>query len=382
MAEKIRIGLIGCGGISRAHLLAYRELADRFEVAAVCDILPEKAQARAEEFGVARVAADIEALCAMSDLDVIDITTPPYLHTPFSRMALEAGKDAFVEKPAGGTLADIDSLIAAEQRTGKKVMPIFNYRYGFAVQRLQHLQRLGIPGRVYLSTVETHWRRELPYFNLRWRMGWRTALGGAFIGHSIHAHDTLYRLIGPARSVYARSKALVNPTEVEDTLSVSLEMADGSLAALSVTFGSWTEISRHRYCFENLTAESNTSPYAGHTSDPWTFTGRTPAIDAQIKEALADFNPTPPEGFAGQFARYYQSVQSGGPRPVTLPEAREAIELVTAVYYSADTNQPVELPIGVDHPYYANCIPQNATPLEELTDYAHYQDSPFRPTGV
>ena len=382
MAKKIRIGLIGCGGISRSHLLAYRELADRFEVAALCDILPEKARARAEEFGVARVAADIEALCALPDLDVIDITTPPYLHTPFSQMAMEAGKDAFVEKPAGGTLADIDALIASEQRTGKRVMPIFNYRYGFAVQRLQHLQRLGIPGRVYLSTVETHWRRELGYFNLRWRMGWRTALGGAFIGHAIHAHDTLYRLIGPARSVFARSRALVNPTEVEDTLAVSLEMADGSLAALSVTFGSWTEISRHRYCFENLTAESNTSPYAGHTSDPWTFTGRTPAIDAQVKEALAGFTPTPPEGFAGQFARYSEAVHSGGPRPVTLPEARDAIELVTAVYYSADTHQPVDLPIETDHPYYANCIPPNATPLEELTDYAHYDDSPFRPTGV
>lgn len=382
MADKLRIGLVGCGGISRAHLGAYRELPEQFEVTALCDILPEKARAHAAEFGVSRIAPDIDALCALPDVDVIDITTPPYLHTPFALMALQAGKDAFVEKPAGGSLADIDALIAAEARTGKRVMPIFNYRYGFAVQRLQHLLRLGIPGRAYLSTVETHWRRELPYFNLRWRAGWRSALGGAFIGHAIHAHDTLYRLIGPARSVFARAKALVNPTEVEDTLAVSLEMADGSLAALSVTFGSWSEISRHRYCFENLTAESNTSPYAGHTSDPWVFTARSAAIEAQVQEALADFAPTPPEGFAGQFARYYQAVQGGGPRPVTLPEAREAIELVTAVYYSADSGQVVDLPIAADHPYYAGCIPPGAAPLEAMTDYAHYADSPFRPTGV
>lgn len=382
MPDKIRVGLIGCGNISRAHLNAYRELGSHFEVRAVCDIVPAKAQARAAEFGVARIAADIDELCAMPDLDVIDITAPPYLHAPFATQAMEAGKDAFVEKPAGGSLAEIDALVEAERRSGKHTMPIFNYRYGFAVQRLRHLLSLGIPGRAFLSTVETHWRREIPYFNLRWRMGWRTALGGAFIGHAIHAHDILYGLIGPAKSVFARAKALVNPTEVEDTLVVSLEMADGSLAALSVTFGSWVEITRHRYCFENLTAESNTSPYAAHTSDPWTFTARTQAVEAQVKEALAGFHPTPPEGFAGQFECYYHAVEAGLPLPVNLVDARAAIELVTGVYYSADTRQVVDLPIGNDHPYYTSCIPASAASIESLTDYAHYEDSPWKPSGV
>jgi predicted dehydrogenase len=382
MPEKIRVGLIGCGNISRAHLGAYRDLSEHFEVVAVADIVADKARERAAEFGVPRAVRHIDELCAMPDLDVIDITAPPYTHMPFAMQAAEAGKDVFVEKPAGGSLAEIDAMAACEQRTGRRIVPTFNYRYGFAVQRMQHLLRLGIPGKAYLSTVETHWRREAPYFNLRWRMGWRTALGGAFIGHAIHAHDILYRLIGPARSVFAHAKALVNPTEVEDTLSVSLEMADGSLAALSVTFGSWTEITRHRYCFENLTAESNTSPYAGHTSDPWTFIGRTPAVDDQIKEALAGFTPQPPEGFVGQFARYYQAARHGAPLPTCLADARAAIELTTAVYYSADTRQVVDLPLGSDHPYYAGCIPAGAASLESLTDYEHYADSPWKPTGV
>jgi len=381
MPDPIKVGLIGCGNISRAHLNAYHSLSDRFVVTAVCDIVPAKARQSAADFGISKVTADISELCAIQDLDVIDITAPPYLHASFSLQALAAGKDVFVEKPAGGSLAEIDALIAAEPASGHRVVPVFNYRYGFAIQRLLHLKNLGMLGRAYLSTVETHWRREAPYFNIRWRAGWRTALGGAFIGHAIHAHDTLYRLIGPARNVYARAKALVNPTEVEDTLSVSLEMADGSLAALSVTFGSWIEITRHRYCFENLTAESNTMPYAGHTSDPWTFTGRTPAIDAQVCEALALFEPTPAEGFVGQFERYADAVRTGCPMPVNLSDARAAIELSTAVYYSVDSRQPVDLPITNQHPYYNGCIPAGATPLAELTDYAHY-DSPWKPSGV
>ena len=381
MPDRIRVGLVGCGNISGSHLNGYKTLPDQFEVRVVCDVVESKARDRAGAFGVPHITTRFEDLLALPDLDVIDITTPPYLHAPMALQALAAGKDVFVEKPACGSLAEIDALVAAERQTGRRVMPIFNYRFGFAAQRLRYLLSLGIPGRAFLSTVETHWRREVPYFNLRWRMGWRTALGGAFIGHAIHAHDTLYSIVGPAKSVFARSKTLVNPTEIEDTLAVSLEMAGGSLAALSVTFGSWTEISRHRYCFENLTAESNTSPYAGHTSDPWTFTGRTPAVAAQISAALAEFTPTPPEGFPGQFDRYYRSVQTGADLPTTQADARQAIELTTAVVYSANLNQPVDLPISTGHPAYAGCIPAAALPLADLTDYAHY-DSPWKPAGV
>ncbi len=382
-AEKVRVGLVGCGGISHAHLDAYRQLADQFEVVAVCDVVEEKARKRAAEFDVLRVVTDVNDLYRMPEVDVVDITTPPYLHAPMAIGAMEAGKNAVCEKPLAGALADIDQLAETEKRTGQWVMPVFNYRFGFALQRLQHLIRKGIPGRLYLSTVETHWRRPAGYFSVRWRAGWRTALGGAFIGHAIHAHDALYAVAGPAKNVFARAKTLVNDTEIEDTLSVSLEMADGSLAALSVTFGSVVEISRHRYCFENMIAESNTSPYGSQTSDPWTFKGASDEVDGRIQSALAAFQPAPPEGFVGQFDRFYKALQSGGPLPINLEDGRRAIELVTAVYYSADTGQPVDLPISPDHPYYASCIPENALPVEEFTDYAsHAEKSGWRPTDV
>jgi predicted dehydrogenase len=297
--------------------------------------------------------------------------------------AMQAGKLAVSEKPLAGSLADIDRLTEAEIRTGKRVMPVFNYRFGFGLQRLQHLLRAGIPGRLFLSTVETHWHRPAGYFDVRWRAGWRTALGGAFIGHAIHAHDALYEVAGPAKSVFARGKALVNNTEIEDTLAISMEMEDGSLAALSVTFGSAVEISRHRYCFSNMVAESNTGAYASQTSDPWQFKGISPEIDAQIEQALAGFTPQPPEGFVGQFERFAQAMQSGSELPITISDGRRAIELVTAVYYSMHTGQVDTLPIGPDHPYYHGCIPADAGPLEDFTDYAgHREKSGWRPTDV
>ncbi len=384
MSDRIRVGLVGCGAISGGHLDAYRQLADRFEVLAVCDVVEEKARRRAEEFGVPRVVSDVEDLYRMTDLEVIDITTPPYLHAPMAIAAMEAGKLAFTEKPLAGSMAEIDRLAEAEARTGRRVMPIFNYRFGFGLQRMKHLIRQGIPGRLFLSTVETHWRRPAGYFAVRWRASWRAALGGAFIGHAIHAHDALYEIAGPAKSVFARGKALVNDTEIEDTLAVSLEMANGSLAALSVTFGSAVEISRHRYCFANLVAESNPAgPYAAHTSDPWTFKGISPEVDAQIEQAMAEFTPEPPEGFVGQFYRLYDALAQGKELPITIADGRRAIDLVTGVYYSMHTGQVVELPIPPGHPYYEGCIPPESAPLEEFTDYAgHHEKSGWKPTNV
>jgi predicted dehydrogenase len=149
---------------------------------------------------------------------------------------------------------------------------------------------------------------------------------------------------------------MVNAIQVEDCATASLEMADGSLVSLSVTTGSAAEISRHRFCFRNLTAESNSQPY-DNTHDPWTFTGDSPELQADIEAALAGFKPLP-QRFTGQFYRYHQALQTNTELPVTLADARAALELITALYHSAETGQVVNLPIGPNHPKYAGWQPE------------------------
>jgi len=110
-----------------------------------------------------------------------------------------------------------------------------------------------------------------------------------------------------------------------------------------------------RFCFSNLTAESNTEPYT-QTSDPWSFTGDSPEIDRQIADALAGFTPQP-ERFMGQFLSFYDALTGASEPPVTLADARASIELITALYHSAQTGLPVDLPIGTDHPKYGGWRP-------------------------
>lgn len=355
MPQKYKVAVAGCGGVGRLHAHSFQNLSDQFEVVAICDLDADKATNVANTFDIPRVVTNFDEICAMDDVDIVSICTPSYLHVAQIKQVLAAGKHAISEKPVAGSLKDIDDLIQLEAESGKRIMPIFQYRFGHGVQKLKFLIDKGVAGKAYLTTVETAWRRRPQYYQVPWRGKWETELGGALVTLAVHAHDILYYVLGPAKSVFARTAILVNPIETEDCVSASLEMADGSLTSLSVTTGSTAQISRHRFCFSNLTAESNTEPYT-NTADPWTFTGDTPELTQEIEAMLAHFEPLP-EQFEGQFYRYHQALQNGTDLPVSLADARASLELITAIYHSAETGEVVELSLDKNHPKYADWRP-------------------------
>jgi predicted dehydrogenase len=353
VSDRLRVGVVGCG-VGRHHVGAFQSLSDLFDLVAICDVDEGRACGLSEKHAIPRVCTDLAELCRMDDLDVIDLCTPSSLHFSQVQQVLAVGKHVVCEKPVAGSLKEVDELIAVEAQSGRRVMPIFQRRFGHGLQKLKLLVEQGVAGQAYLATVETTWRRRATYY-ATWHGRWETELGGALVTLGIHGHDVLYYVLGPARRVFAHAATLVNPIETEDCVVASLEMADGSLASLSVTTGSTVEMSRHRFCFSNLSAESNTRPY-NNTSDPWTFASDSPELAEQIEEALACFRPLP-ENFEGQFYHFHQALLRGTELPVTLAEARASLELITAVYHSVQTGQVVELPIGEDHPKYAGWRP-------------------------
>ena len=133
-------------------------------------------------------------------------------------------------------------------------------------------------------------------------------------------------------------------------------MADYSLASFSLTTVSPAQVTRIRFVFANLTAESPGNPY-NSASEAWKFTPDTPEADEAIQAALARFTPIP-EGFAGQFFAFAHALRSDGAFPVTLDDSYQSLELLSAFFLSARTNQPVDLPIQPDHPYYDGWLPK------------------------
>ena len=357
MNKPLRIAVVG-GGIGRTHIEAWKKLDGHAEVLAICDVDDGRAREVAAKFDLPHVFSALEQMLKRDDIDVIDICTPPFLHFEQIQAALQAGKNVICEKPLVSSLAKVDELAALEKASGKRLMPIYQYRFGHGLQKLKHLIDLGLTGEAFLATAETAWRRRSGYFEVPWRGKWKTELGGCLVTHAIHAHDMVSYVLGPVKSVFARTATRVNPTETEDCVAASLEMQNGALVTLAVTLGSPQEITRHRFCFRNLVAESGTAPYS-NSSDPWKFVGDSPELQKEIDHALTQFVPQP-EAFAGQFFRFCTALAAGAEIPVTLADARASLELITALYTSAQEGQPVILPITVAHSRYGSWFPQTS----------------------
>jgi predicted dehydrogenase len=336
----INVAIVGCG-IGKEHADAYLKLPDQFQLAAICDLDQVKAQAFADAYHIPHVTADLESLCALREVDVVDICTPSHLHFAHTQQVLRAGKHAICEKPVAASIREVDELMQLEAQLGARVMPIFQYRFGHGLQKLKRLVESGVAGKAYVSTVEVMWRRRADYYAVPWRGKWKTELGGTLVTHAIHALDALLYILGDVKSVYAHITTRVNAIETEDCAAISFEMADGSVATLAATVGSAVEITRHRFCFSNLVAESNTHPYA-NTRDPWTFTGDTPEAKKQIEVSLSQFAPEL-EWFEGQFTRFYEAMRNGAPLPVTLSDARSSLAVLRAIYDSARAQKIVEM---------------------------------------
>ncbi len=362
MGEPVRVAVVGCG-VGQEHLYALRRLPERYEVLAVCDADPDRARQAAGSWKAPRALTDFEEVLALDGLELVDVCTPPHLHAEQVTAALEAGLHVLCEKPLAGSLAEVDALAEAAAASGKLLVPVLQYRFGHGLQKLRRLVDAGVTGTAFTATVEVAWRRRAEYYASPWRGRWATELGGVLLSQGIHAIDMLLYVLGPAASVTARTATRVNDIEVDDCAAVVVELADGSLATVSATLGSAAEISRHRFCFANLTAESGTSPYR-NSAEPWTITPDSPEAAARVEEVLAAYDDDRPQGYAGQLHRLYDAIRGGESSPVTVADARAGLELVAAVYASVrQGGVPVPLPLDPSDPAYRRFAPDT---VEEL----------------
>jgi predicted dehydrogenase len=346
----LKVAVVGAG-IGSQHIKAYQNLPDQFDLVALCDIDPAKASQVARELNVPDVVHDFRDLLTRTDVDVIDLCTPPYQHFDQLQSGLKAGKHMICEKPLLGSLSEVDRLSELVAESEKQVMPIFQYRFGHGLQKLKLLVDRQLTGEAFVFNVDVSWWRSEEYYRDKpWRGKRSTELGGALISQAIHAVDMVFYILGPAKTVSAFTRTRVSPIDVEDCVAIAVELSDGSLGTISVTLGSITQISRHRFTFRRLTVESNTEPYA-NSRDPWSISPVDKASEAAITEALSDFKPQL-EGYEGQFSRFFTALQDGGELPVTIDDARRSLEFIAAVYHSNESGERVEFPLGRQHPKY------------------------------
>jgi predicted dehydrogenase len=361
MSPILKVAIVGVG-IGDSHATAFERLRDRFAVTLMCDA----DQGRAEKLASRLVAQGLprprivndyrDAALTGPDVDIVDVCLPPWLHYDATCRAIAGGKHVICEKPLAASLAEADEISRLALARQVTVMPVFQYRFGNGLAKAKHLISGGVAGKVFLTSIETHWSRKADYYAVKWRGRKETELGGILASHAIHAHDMLTYLVGEVRAVNAMTTVRVNPIETEDCAGALFEMADGSIAVSSATLGSADEISRLRICCERVTMVSSLAPYTPDR-EPWTFIPRMPDDKAAIEAELARV-PAADEGYALQFAQFHASLREGRDPPITLADGRRSLELLSALYHAARTGQRVMLPIGENHPTYRGWLAQ------------------------
>ena len=123
MDRIVKVGIIGCGGIANGKHMPSLSKIQNVQMVAFCDIVREKAEKAAADYGVegAKVYTDYKELLKDKEIEVVHVCTPNRSHSFITVDALEAGKHVMCEKPMAKTYAEAKLMLEAAQRTGKKL---------------------------------------------------------------------------------------------------------------------------------------------------------------------------------------------------------------------------------------------------------------------
>lgn len=166
-AKRLRVGVIGCGLVAQVmHLHYLRELSDRFEIAAVCDLSEEVRTACAREYGVAQQFATWQELVQMP-LDAVLVLTSGS-HAPIAIAAAKAGMHVMVEKPMCFSVAEGQAMVDAADQAGVRLMVAYNKRYDPAYLRLiEEFRTLRDLRLLQITTLESPVEPYVQHYNLR-----------------------------------------------------------------------------------------------------------------------------------------------------------------------------------------------------------------------
>jgi predicted dehydrogenase len=138
--RRIRVGVIGCGEAAQIiHLPTLSQLADRFEVTALCDISRTVLDGVGDRWGIETRLSDYRELAALPDVDAVVICNPDPYHADAAITAMEHGKDVLVEKPMTLGPRECDEVVATAERTGAIVQVGYMRRHADAMSEARHL---------------------------------------------------------------------------------------------------------------------------------------------------------------------------------------------------------------------------------------------------
>ncbi|MBB22695.1 MAG: oxidoreductase [Roseibacillus sp.] len=355
-----RVGVIGAGGMLQYHAPGFRQGGG--ELVAIADVNKEAAQASADEWNVSQVFGNTGELLD-SDIDAVSIIVPNKFHAPLAIQALEAGKHVFCEKPPALNAGEVEEMIAAAEKSGKVLMFNFNNRARPESQAMMKHIADGTVGRINSAQAQWIRRTGIPGFG-----GWFTTKelsGGGPVIDLLHMIDlALYfmgypepaHVLGQTFDDFITDKAFKGPWGIPDNADGKTDVEAAAHGFVTFKSGqvlslrnSWAEMierevvsvvfqgSRAGGKVERLFGSDGLDDTAIDTCELYTHE------EGKSVNQKIETEPCEDMGRIASAANFVETIE-GSAAPLNTPqEALKLMQIIDALYQSAETGAPVAL---------------------------------------
>ncbi len=343
-----RLGIVGCGNISRVHANAIRAN-EKTDLVSAFSRSDDRRTAFCNEFGISGYT-DYGVFLRSDDLDAVVLCTPNGTHLDFGLEAAAAGKHLIIEKPLEVTVERGKKLVQACRSQGVHLAVIYQNRFIANVLKMKKAVDDGVIGRPVMVRVAVKWYRDQEYYrSAPWRGSFKLDGGGALINQSIHTVDLMLWIAGPVASVQAHKATLTHEgIEGEDNLVASLKFKNGALGVLEAS----TSIVPSQDRMIEINGTSGTAILDGDSlrilsgsNDNSTDTSNMADVSGAGKQGGAG-SSSPLQGLtfdhhAAQYREIFDRIDEGLSAPVSGEESLNSLAFVQAAYLSADKQTAV-----------------------------------------
>lgn len=340
--RKIGFGIIGCGVIADFHANALFDLPADAVLVGVADARKESAEKFAARHGV-KAFASVDELLDCPDIDVVNICTPSGFHYEAVLKAAAKGKNIIVEKPMAITKEQLDAVVEACETYHVLLSSISQNRFTHGVRMAKQAMEDGLLGKLVCADIYMKYNRTQEYYDSSaWRGTKAIDGGGALMNQGIHGVDLLLYLAGDVKSVYAVSKTLVRNIEVEDTLSAVLEFKNGATGIIQATTSVYPGYPRRL----ELNGDKGSIVLNEGNIVRWDIENAAKQ-DVVIQPEFQSSSSTPTaistDGHTRQIADVINALRTGKKPLIDVYEGRKPVDLILAIYRSAEEKRVIEL---------------------------------------
>jgi predicted dehydrogenase len=315
MNQKMRLGLIGAGGIAQTYVQALADSATA-ELVGVADVRDSAAAALAERSGCPGFRS-FEDLLDEVECEGAIVCTPPVTHPEICCAVLDRGVNVLCEKPLAVGLGEARAMVAAAERSGTQLTMASKFRYACDVVEAKSIVASGVIGDVVLFENAFTSRVEM---KSRWNSDPTISGGGVLVDNGTHSVDILRYFLGPLAEIQTIEGRRVQDIPVEDTVRVFVRSATGVMGSIDLSWSLNKELPYYISVYGS----------AGTLHVGWKESKFRRADDKEWTVFGSGYDKV--QAFRSQIDNFVRSVRGLEPPLIALADALASVEVIDAAY--------------------------------------------------